>query len=113
MDATCSSVIIFRIIAAKPQLGKYEQFQVYRFDAEAGWTPAEGEFNKQAKVYGLSLGKPAQIALLGVARKSYTGLVLSILVPLVLLVGGVFCYRLRQMQRQQYNDYLRRKYYNL
>ncbi|HSH31157.1 MAG TPA: hypothetical protein VK963_00635, partial [Candidatus Saccharimonadales bacterium] len=96
------------------QLKQYDKFQVHQFDPNASsWAAADGEFNKQAKTYGLSLDKPAQIALLGVTKKSYVGLVLSILVPLVLLVGGVFFYRLRQMQRQQYNDYLRRKYYNL
>jgi len=90
------------------------KFKVYVYDMQAEqWSLAKSTYDKKSKTYTVSIEGPAQVAFVGEKGKNYWPLFFSIIVPTLLVGGGAFWYYQRKLQKQQYADYIKKKYYNL
>jgi hypothetical protein len=90
------------------------KFQVYVYDMQAEqWSLAKSTYDKKSKTYAVSIDGPAQVAFVGQKGSNYWPLFFSIIVPALLVGGGAFWYYQRKLQKQQYADYIKKKYYNL
>jgi len=90
------------------------KFQVYVYDMQAEqWDLAKSTYDKKSKTYKVSIDGPAQVAFVGQKGTNYWPLFLSIFLPVLLAGGGAYWYYQRKMQKQQYADYIKKKYYNL
>lgn len=89
-------------------------FKIYTYDMQAEqWSLAKSTYDKKAKVYKVSISGPAQIAFVGEKAPNYWPLFFSIVLPTLLVGGGAFWYYQRKLKKQQYADYIKKKYYNL
>ena len=90
------------------------KFKVYTYDLQAEqWSLAKSTYDKKAKTYSVNIEGPAQIAFVGEKGANYWPLIFSIVIPTLLVGGGAFWYYQRKLQKQQYADYIKKKYYNL
>ena len=90
------------------------KFKVYVYDMQAEqWSLAKSTYDKKSKTYTANIEGPAQIAFVGEKGANYWPLIFSILIPALLVGGGAFWYYQRKLQKQQYADYIKKKYYNL
>lgn len=90
------------------------KFQVYVYDMQAEqWSLAKSTYDKKSKTYAVSIEGPAQVAFVGQKGANYWPLIFSIFIPALLVGGGAFWYYQRKLQKQQYADYIKKKYYNL
>lgn len=90
------------------------KFKIYVYDMQAEkWAVAKSSYDKKSKTYKVSIDGPAQVAFVGEKAPNYWPLFFSIIVPTLLVGGGAFWYYNRKLQKQQYADYIKKKYYNL
>ncbi len=90
------------------------KFKIYVYDMQAEqWSLAKSTYDKKSKLYKVSIDGPSQIAFTGEKAANYWPLIFSILIPALLVGGGAFWYYNRKLQKQQYADYIKKKYYNL
>ena len=90
------------------------KFQVYVYDMQAEkWSLVKSTYDKKSKTYKVSIDGPAQVAFVGQKGANYWPLFFSIILPTLLVGGGAFWYYQRKLQKQQYADYIKKKYYNL
>lgn len=89
-------------------------FKVYVYDLQAQqWSLIKSTYNKKDKTYTVSIEGPSQVVFVGEKAPNYWPLFFSIFIPALLVGGGAFWYYNRKMQKQQYADYIKKKYYNL
>lgn len=89
-------------------------FKVYVYDMQAEqWSLAKSTYSKKTKSYSVEIDGPAQVALVGEKAANYWPLFFSIFIPTVMVGAGAYYYYSRKLQKQQYADYIKKKYYNL
>lgn len=89
-------------------------FKLYVYDMQAEqWSLAKSTYDKKSKTYKVSIDGPAQVAFVGQKAPNYWPLFFSIIIPTLLVGGGAFWYYQRKLKKQQYADYIKKKYYNL
>ena len=89
-------------------------FKIYTYDLQAQqWTAVKSSYDKKAKTYKVSIDGPAQVAFVGEKAPNYWPLFFSIVLPTILVGAGAFWYYQRKLKKQQYADYIKKKYYNL
>lgn len=90
------------------------KFKMYVYDMQAEqWSLVKSTYDKKSKTYKLSISGPGQIAFVGEKAPNYWPLFFSIILPALLVGGGAFWYYNRKLKKQQYADYIKKKYYNL
>jgi uncharacterized membrane protein YgcG len=83
-------------------------------DSSGGIGTVKGaKYNSKTQILQLSQTGPTTLAVLGTVNKGLPINMIIIIVVILLLIAGVVILVLRKTQRQNYNDYLRSKYYNL
>jgi hypothetical protein len=90
------------------------KFKIYVYDMQAEqWSLAKSTYDKKSKIYKVSIDGPSQVAFVGEKAPNYWPLIFSILIPTLLVGGGAFWYYQRKLKKQQYAEYIKKKYYNL
>lgn len=109
-----SKPVVVTIAPPKAATKGNTKFKVYVYDMQAEkWSLVASTYDKKSKTYKVSIDGPAQIAFTGEKAANYWPLFFSIVVPTLLVGGGAFWYYNRKLQKQQYADYIKKKYYNL
>lgn len=112
--ASFSKPVVVTMAPPKAATKGNTNFKVYIYDMQAEqWSLAKSEYDKKAKTYKVSIDGPAQVAFVGQKAANYWPLFFSIIVPTLLVGGGAFWYYQRKLKKQQYADYIKKKYYNL
>jgi len=90
------------------------KFKIYTYNLQAEeWSVAKSTYDKKAKTYQVSIDGPSQVVFVGEKAPNYWPLIFSILVPTLLVGGAAFWYYQRKLKKQQYAEYIKKKYYNL
>lgn len=109
-----SKPVVVTIAPPKAATKGNTNFKVYVYDMQAEqWSLAKSTYDKKAKTYKVNIEGPAQVAFVGEKAANYWPLFFSIVVPTLLVGGGAFWYYQRKLKKQQYADYIKKKYYNL
>ncbi len=73
----------------------------------------DATYNAKAQTLQFNQSSATTTAVLASKNQGIPGNVIAVLLVLILVIGGVFALVLRKSQKQQYNEYLRKKYYDL
>jgi len=93
---------------------KLTKLKFYRYDTENNiWVALDTSLNKKTHLLSATITQPSQIAVLGVAKKGISSTLIAIIVLPLILLAAFAVWRLRQQQKEQYSEYIRRKYYDL
>lgn len=95
---------------------KYKALKIYQYDFEGGtWKEVQVKtaMNNQQPILSFETDKPFQIAVMGVRKPGLPWGIISFILLILIAAGVAFVIYLRRAQKQHYQDYLRRKYYNL
>jgi peptidoglycan hydrolase-like protein with peptidoglycan-binding domain len=104
-----------QMLLTKDQIQKFVKQQAYQFDTAASrWVQIkDAKFDKKKGAFSFAVAGSTQFAVLGKVKPGPPWGLFSFLFLLLLGGGGFFIVRLRQAQRSHYDEYIRRKYYNL
>jgi hypothetical protein len=94
---------------------RYGQIQVWQFDSKtSAWHRITASYDGQHQRVSFQSKVPAEFVVLGVPSQSTPWLGLLWIIPLAAVIFAVaIWYALRRQQQNQYEEYLRRKYYEL
>lgn len=96
------------------QTKQFGGFQFYQYDDSSGtWKLFKIVYNKKAKDYEFAVDKPIQFAVMGSVKKGISAQFVVIVILIILGIAGAVFFLLRRAKRQQYDAYIRKKYYNL
>lgn len=98
---------------AVKKLKKYKNLKLGTVDKAGEFTGVEARFALTTGVISFSLDKPATLILTGTVKSSIWPTILSIFLLILVVGGGIFMLKLRQAQKQQYEEYIRKKYLDL
>lgn len=92
----------------------YKKHELYVLDVGGDmWGATEFRLDNKARQVTAELDGPATFRVFGVKKNPWLGTVLTLIGIILVVGGGIFLYLLRRAQKEHYNEYLRRKYYNL
>lgn len=112
--ASFSEPVVVTMAPPKAATKGNTKFKIYVYDMQAEqWSLAKSSYDKKSKTYKVSIEGPAQVAFTGEKAANYWPLFFSIVIPTLLVGGGAFWYYQRKLKKQQYADYIKKKYYNL
>ncbi|HVQ43500.1 MAG TPA: fibronectin type III domain-containing protein [Candidatus Saccharimonadia bacterium] len=100
--------------ALKSKLKGYDRPSAVSVDSSGGESEVKGAvYDAKTTTMHFSQTSATTIAVLASVHHGLSPSFIAIVVFILLLIAGVFVLILRKSQRQNYNDYLRSKYYNL
>jgi len=98
----------------KTKLNGYEKPSVVSVDSSGGQSEVkDAVYNAKAQTLQFNQSSATTTAVLASKSQGIPGNLVAIVVVLLLAIGGVFALVLRKSQKQNYNEYLRKKYYDL
>lgn len=105
-----------RLLPKDDAIKDYKNLVVFKLNPDTNeWEAAEittGEEDGKT-VLSFTTDKPLQFAVVGERKPGLPWGIISFIILLILAAIAVFIYLLRKAQKEHYQDYLRRKYYNL
>ena len=101
------------IATTKDLRSKYGKFYVYAYNAQADkWVVQKAVYNSKKGTYSFNTIGSSEYALLAAKRAPFPWTPVLLVLILILGAGGVLFWRVRQVQKYKYDEYLRSKYYN-
>ena len=101
------------VTVPEDRVKKFKDMGVYKLFEEVWGKMEDAQWDKEAGKFVTPLFNSGSVVVLGTAKKGLSPSLLAIIFLMLAGIGGAFVYFLRRAQKQNYNDYLRRKYYNL
>lgn len=92
---------------------KFKDIGLYKFNEEVWGKMEDAQWDKESDKFVTPLFNSGSVVVLGAAKKGISPSLLAIIFLMLAGIAGAFVFFLRRAQKQNYNDYLRRKYYNL
>lgn len=111
-----ASPVTIKLLPGADTIKNYKNLLVFRLNGDTNeWEAAEVNVEDQdgQMVMSFESDKPLQFAVVGERKPGAPWGIISFIILLILAAIAVFIYLLRKAQKEHYQDYLRRKYYNL
>jgi hypothetical protein len=110
-----SSAATYTVGLTKAESSKYGKLYIFGYDTgNSSWIQIKtAKYDKKTNTYSISSDQPLQFAVMGSKKAAFPWMVLWTLLFVLAIIGGVFFFILRSQQKSKYNDYIRKKYYNL
>lgn len=87
--------------------------KVLFYTRESAWIKVPSAYDKEAGVDFYATDKPLEFAIMGQQKEPLPWTVIVLGIAALGTFAGVMAVRLRQLKRMQYEEYMRRKYYEL
>lgn len=109
-----NTAVNFSVALTADQMKRYKGFTYYSYDSGGdNWSKFKTTYNKKTKVYTFSTNTAVQFAVLGSIKKGLSVQVIILIIMFIFLIAGVAYYLYQRAQKQSYQEYIRKKYYNL
>jgi hypothetical protein len=111
---TFDTDVTLSVSTTAKQFSKLTNFAFYQYDGgNAAWTKMVTTTDKKSKVITATTRAPLQFAVLGSAPAGIPLNLILIIIFILLIIGAFLFFRARQVKKQQYDEYIRHKYYDL
>ena len=91
---------------------RYHDFTFYSFN-NGKWAKFKITYNKKTANYTFNTNQAFQFAVLGSVKKGLSAQVIILIIMFILLIAGAAYFLYQRGQKQNYQEYIRKKYYNL
>ncbi len=107
------SDVVFSIAPSSKAFSTLSDLKLYSFDSEAQkWVQLTAKTDNKTHLLSASVNKPVTVAALGSPKKGISWNIVFGIIFIIIIIAAIVLFRIRQQQKQQYADYMRRKYYN-
>lgn len=109
-----SSPVSVEVKLKADQLKRYKGFTFYQYNSDkSNWSKFKVSYNKKTKVYSFNVTTAVQFAVLGQVKKGLSAQTIILIIMFILALGGIGYYLYQRAQKANYQEYIRKKYYNL
>lgn len=108
--------VLVRLLPQDDAFKNFKNLVVFKLNPDTNeWEAAQITTEEQdgQAVLSFNTDKPVQFAVVGERKPGAPWGIISFIILIILIAIAVFVYLLRKAQKEHYQDYLRRKYYNL
>lgn len=108
-----SSAATITIKLTTDQLKRYHNFSFWSFGSKNAWVKFKVTYNKKTKLYSFTTKSTVQFVVLGSVKKGLSAQTIILVIMFILAIGGAGYYLYQRAQKANYQEYIRKKYYNL
>jgi len=111
---TFNTDVTISLNTGSKQFSNLEKLTYYRYSTDSSaWVPMPTKTDSKTKIITTTTSISLELAVLGSTKPGFPFQLIFIIILILLIIGGFLYFRQRQIKKQQYDEYIRHKYYEL